>query len=205
MECVDGLQLRSFDYAAFRGWEKTVSAQFQDKAGNMSAILADTIVLDETSPAITSLLSSSHPVEATWYSVRDVAVEWDAESASGIDGYSTSWSASAASTPDGTVDTLNTSDSFADVGDGTWYFQVRPLNRAGVWGSVYSRTVRIDATDPTGVIILGGGATYTGTQGVQVTSDIAFGASGAHASEAMRFDTGHRLERVDGFPAPIMK
>ena len=80
--------------------EKTVSAQFKDKAGNVSATLTDTIVLDTTAPAMTSLLSSSHPSEAVWYSSRDVSISWTAESASGIDGYSVSLSTNPAVTPD---------------------------------------------------------------------------------------------------------
>ena len=80
--------------------EKTVSAQFKDKAGNVSATLTDTIALDTTAPAMTSLLSSSHPSEAVWYSSRDVSISWTAESASGIDGYSVSLSTNPAVTPD---------------------------------------------------------------------------------------------------------
>lgn len=168
---------------------KEVRALFRDGAGNVSAEPATaTIVLDATAPVITSLTSSSHGAAGSWSADRDVAVAWDAESASGIEGYAWTWSQDAGVSPGFEVETTDDSAGFDDQADGTWYFKVRAKNMTGVWGSTAALTVRVDATPPTGTILLDGGATTTDDRKVTVdSSGVSFGPSGPDPAGAMRF------------------
>ncbi len=166
---------------------KTVHAEFRDAAGNVSATLSDTIVLDTSKPAITSLTSSTHAPQTAWHKARDVELTWDAYAPAGVAGYSYSWSTDLAVEPDTNVDTTGTTHSIPGVADDTWYFKVRAQDIHGTWGPPVSRTVRIDGTSPSATIVIDGGADYANSAEVTVASAVEWGPSGPHAAEAMKY------------------
>ncbi|MDY0088602.1 MAG: fibronectin type III domain-containing protein, partial [Coriobacteriia bacterium] len=180
------------------GTTYTISVCAFDKTGNLSqpsipASVTTPQSQDTTGPTVGGLLCLTHASPDVWYSNSGpVTFSWSQSvDPSGVVGYSTSWSTNPLTVPDNTADvvggSLSTKSFAAPVADGVWYFKVKALDGAGNWGPVTGREVRIDTTKPTGSIILNGGLTYTSATRVSVTSNVAFGASGA---SQMRFDAG---------------
>jgi hypothetical protein len=117
-----------------------------DSLGNAGATATRTVRIDTSAPAITGLTSSTHPVEATWYSSSDPAFSWDAatDSHSGLAGYSYEIDHAADTVPDATADTTDTTASYTGKADGVWYFHVRAVDNLGNAGATSTRIVRID-------------------------------------------------------------
>lgn len=128
---------------------KTVTVEYRDATLATIASLSDTIILDTSLPSVSSLASSSHPIEATWYSNATVALGWaSSDAVSGIAGYSYVLDTAATTTPDTMQDTASTSVSLSSVSDGLHYFHVRAKDNAGNWGPASHRAVRVDRTAP---------------------------------------------------------
>ncbi len=144
-------------------------------------------------PPITGLTSPTHPSSATWYqSSQPVTFTWDQPSWDAeVEGYSVSLSQDSATVPNDTIDLSGASSTIRTYdgpkADGTWYFKVKAKDEIGLWGPVASWTLRLDATAPTGSIVINGGAAVTARAEVDVASDMDFGPSGPHATQAMRF------------------
>ncbi|MGB4593307.1 MAG: cell wall-binding repeat-containing protein, partial [Coriobacteriia bacterium] len=114
---------------------------------------AGTVVLlgattDTTGPTMTSLASSTHPLETTWYSNNDPAFSWGASDPSGVAGYSYVLDQLLTTTPDTTSEGAATTTSFTDKADGTWYFHVRAVDSLGNWGDTSHLAVKIDTAPP---------------------------------------------------------
>jgi photosystem II stability/assembly factor-like uncharacterized protein len=168
---------------------KTVTAEFRDAAGNTSnTTISDTIILDDTVPAVTGLTATPHGSAGAWNASTSPTLSWNATP--GALGYSYSWSQSAGVEPDEQADTTATSVSYTGVADGTWYFKVRAQGATGIWGPPSSLQVRIDSTAPTGSIAINSGALSTASANVTVTNSINFAVSGAHPAGGMRFKIG---------------
>ncbi|MCE5203596.1 MAG: hypothetical protein LLG24_05240, partial [Actinomycetia bacterium] len=103
---------------------------------------------DVTAPVITSLSSSTHPSQGTWYADGDPAFSWVATDASGVAGYSYVLDHDPSTTPPPTGMDAATSKSYTGVADGVWHFHVRAVDTAGNWGPAEHVEVWIDTTPP---------------------------------------------------------
>jgi len=122
----------------------------RDNAGNWtSTVHYGPFYIDTTAPTISTLTSSTHPSESTWYSNDDPAFSWSASDTSGITGYSYILDQTASTTPDNTSEGTGTTTSYTDKANGTWYFHIRAKDGAGNWGSTTHKTVKIDVSAPT--------------------------------------------------------
>ncbi len=128
---------------------KSVTMQYRNASLVTIATLSDSIILDTSAPSVSSLASSSHPVESTWYASNTVTFSWSsADALSGVAGYSYVLDSSPSTTPDTTQDSASSSLQLSSVVDGVRYFHVRARDNAGNWGPAAHRTVRIDKTPP---------------------------------------------------------
>lgn len=174
---------------------KTVKAEFRNGAGSVSLpnTIVSTITLDTATPAITNL-TSSHGASGVWSSNRSATFSWG--SSTPASGYSYTWSQQAGVSPDEIVDTTSGSLSRTASADGIWYLAVRARSLAGTWGPTSTLAIRVDATAPSGNILLAEGSEYVATPDVRVSNLVDFGPSGAHPTQAMRFS----LNGVDWSP-----
>jgi hypothetical protein len=104
--------------------------------------------VDATAPA-TSVSSSTHPTQTTWYPNASPTVSWAASSESGIKGYSYVLDQTSSTVPDTTSEGTATSKSYTGLADGVWYFHVRAESNANLWGTTATFTIRVDVTAPT--------------------------------------------------------
>ncbi|KAA3612927.1 MAG: hypothetical protein DWQ01_04275 [Planctomycetota bacterium] len=125
----------------------------QDAAGNWadSFEFFGPIQIDMTEPGAASNLSSStHPV-GSWIHDNFVKMNWDlaTDDASGVSGYSFSFSPSP-SLPDEVKDLEDVDYRNQTVADGSWYFNIRTLDKAGNWDSdfVSYGPIQADNTPP---------------------------------------------------------
>ena len=175
---------------------KTVTVEYRNVALSTIASISDAINLDTAAPAVMSLSSSSHAVEATWYANSTGNFSWSsADGGSGIAGYSYVLDSSASTTPDTTQDTAASSASLSSIADGVRYFHVRAVDNAGNWGPAAHRTLRVDKGLP---------LTTTGVEaakyllGVTVNLDAADTLSGV-ASTVYTIDGGAETPYVSPF------
>ncbi len=103
---------------------------------------------DITAPTMTTLTSSSHLVEATWYSVPNAGFTWTASDAVGVTGYSYVLDSSASTLPDTTSEGSATTTSVV-APEGVRYFHVRAVDAAGNWSTPLHIAIRTDRTKPT--------------------------------------------------------
>jgi hypothetical protein len=105
-------------------------------------------VVDATAPA-TTVSSSTHPVQTTWYSSNAPTVTWTASTESGVAGYSYVLDQTSSTVADTVSEGTTASKSYTGLADGVWYFHVRTQSKAGVWGTTATFTIRVDVTAPT--------------------------------------------------------
>ena len=124
-----------------------------DNAGNWSgAVHLGPFKIDGTTPANPTASSTSHAVDA-WSNDATVDVSWlgAADSSSGLDGYSYSWTPQAASDP-GTAKTAEEtvqSTTSHPLADGPWWFHLRTRDNAGNWSApIHRGPFRIDTAPP---------------------------------------------------------
>ncbi|MFQ5575274.1 MAG: S8 family serine peptidase, partial [Terriglobia bacterium] len=148
---------------------------------------------DTTVPTNPTLSSSSHAVDV-WSADGTVDVNWSGASddASGVAGYSTVWTSSAATVPDESRDVLadETSATSPNLSDGSWYFRLRTVDNSGNWSSaVGAGPFLIDVTAPNKS--LGIEATVTESTAIEVSwmPPIDEGGSGL---------AGYKVERRTG-------
>lgn len=148
---------------------KTVLGEFRDAAGNVRQ-LSDTIVVDQTGPAMGAITSESHAAEASWYADQNPLLAWSATDAvSGVSGYTWTLDANATTAAPMNGESYTTSTSYSSLTDGVWYFHARARDGAGNWGVTAHRTVRVDTTAPSGTLSLDAGAAVT--EDVVVSAD----------------------------------
>jgi hypothetical protein len=103
--------------------------------------------VDATAPA-TSVSSSTHLSQSTWYVENDPLMSFSATSESGIKGYSYVLDQVSTTVPDTTSEGTATTKGYTGLADGVWYFHVRAQNNANVWGTTTTYTIRVDSTAP---------------------------------------------------------
>ncbi len=153
---------------------KTVYAQFQDNAGNVSTSCSTSVTLDTAAPTGTISINSSTP---GFVKLTDVTLTLSSAD-TGSDGVQMRFS------NDNAVwsswEPAATSRTWAlSTGDGMKTVQVQYKDAAGNVSGSYSDTIKLDATPPTGTISIDGGATHTGQALVTLTiNDASDGGSG---------------------------
>ncbi|BEH09276.1 hypothetical protein GSUET_08880 [Geobacter sulfurreducens subsp. ethanolicus] len=138
---------------------KTVYAKYKDSAGNWSAAVSDTIILETTAP--TGTISINGGAVAT--NITAATLNLGCSDANGcaqmqFSNDSTNWS---------TAETYTTTKSWtlaAGVGTKTVYAKYK--DSAGNWSTAVSDTIILETTAPTGTISINGGATTTSTTSV---------------------------------------
>ncbi len=159
----------------------------EDNSGNQSSpATIFTFKYDADAPSDPSI-TGSNPIAGTWTNDNTVKVNFSgaSDAASGVDGYSVSWSKGATDLPDTTKDLEETANSAtsAVLADGNQYFHLRTVDSAGNWTStVHYGPFKIDTTDPTGSMKINGSATYT------KTTNVTLNLSGS--------DTGSGLDKM---------
>ena len=159
---------------------KTVYAQYQDSAGNVSTSYSASVTLDTVAPTGTISINTSTP---GFVKSRDVTLNLGAAD-TGSGGVQmrfsndnaawSSWESAAA----GKSWTLSGNDGIKTV-----YVQYR--DAAGNVSGSYSDTIKLDATPPTGTMSIDGGAAYTGQSVVLLTIEDA--NNGGSGVTKMRF------------------
>ena len=107
-------------------------------------------LLDLVAPSMVTLVSTTHPNPATWYSNNAPSFTWTADdgSGSGIAGYATTLDQSSGTVPDPIITTSAATATFAGTANGTWYLHVRARDNAGNWSTTLTCTVRVDTAAP---------------------------------------------------------
>ncbi|MBU3896427.1 MAG: hypothetical protein KJ697_00645, partial [Nanoarchaeota archaeon] len=123
-----------------------------DVAGNIEApaITPYSAMVDKTAPTIDSLTSSTHPIQTNFYG-NDPSLQWTAsDTISGVDGFSFIINQNPTTDPDQTIDEQETvlTTSYIDYADGVWYFHIRAVDNAGLWGVTSHYTLGIDTDLP---------------------------------------------------------
>jgi len=122
-----------------------------DVAGNAETAPGPySAMIDKIAPTINSLTSLTHPIQTNYYG-NDPSLQWTASDAtSGLDGFSFIIDQNAATIPDTTIDAQETTltTSYTNYADGVWYFHIRAVDNAGLWGITSHYTIRIDTTVP---------------------------------------------------------
>jgi len=150
---------------------KTLLGEFRDAAGNVRQ-LSDTIVVDQTGPAMGAVTSASHAIETSWYANQNPLLAWLATDAvSGVAGYTWTIDTNATTAAPMIGESDTTSTSYSALADGVWYIHVRARDGAGNWGVTAHRAIRIDTTAPSGTFVLDAGTTVT--EDVSVSADSA--------------------------------
>jgi len=96
-------------------------------------------------PAAPTVTSSTHPDQAETYNNTSPSFEWTLDA--GVTGFSFELDQIADTNPDNTSEGIETSTSYADLADGTWYFHIKAENANG-WSSVTHFVIHIDTTVP---------------------------------------------------------
>jgi len=167
----DGVSFSSEeDYATSKSWAlttgdglKTVYVQYKDNAGNSSAFISDTIILETTAPTGTILINDGD----VYTNSTSITLTLSASDAgSGIremkfsnDGVVFSSEENYATSKDWTLTT----------GDGIKTVYVQYKDNAGNWSVSISDTIILDTTPPSGTISINNGDVYTSTTSVTLT------------------------------------
>lgn len=137
-------------------------------------------VSDTTAPSSPGIADCSHAAGG-WSSdtTIDTTLTPSTDVCAGVDGYSYSFTANVAGTPDATkvLEQDQLSFTSSSLADGTWYLNVRAVDNSGNWSDTTSYgPFYIDTAPPSGSMVLEGDATYTVSQSVSVDSAVT-GAS----------------------------
>jgi hypothetical protein len=174
-----------FTYAPTASWTfpegegtKTVYAQYRDGAGNLSAVVSDSIVVDTGPPAGTITIAGG----AAWTTTRDVTLNLSATDAgsgvhdmrfSNVGAPFSAWRAYAATASW----TLPPTD-----GPTTVYAQFR--DAAGNVSDSVSDAINVDATPPAGAVTISNGASFSTTASVTLG---VFASDNLNGVAQMRF------------------
>lgn len=93
-----------------------------------------------------TVTSSTHPNPESWYSNKDVTLSWSRPG--NATGYSFDFNQDAATIPNDTVDSPETSKTYTGVSDGVWYFHIKARSQTGGFGATTHFAVRIDTQVP---------------------------------------------------------
>jgi hypothetical protein len=120
-----------------------------DNATNVSDSV--TVYVDDTPPPLpTNLTSSTHTVN-TWTNDTTITYTWTqpADNVSGVDGYGL-FTSVGAGLPSASKDMEQGTSFNETLGQGSWYFNIRPVDNSGNWNASYASVgpFRIDTTLP---------------------------------------------------------
>jgi hypothetical protein len=112
-----------------------------------------TLKIDVTAPSSPLTVTSTSHTPGVPSPNRNIAMSWSAgsDSTAGVAGYSIAFNNSATAPADGTVDVMDptTTATSAALNDGTWYFHVRTIDRAGnMSADVTAGPYLVDGTGP---------------------------------------------------------
>jgi|GEM_PF-4169819 len=163
----------------------------KDNAGMADHLNSSTVEagLDAAPPSMQALTSSTHPAQTEWYSSDDPVFEFHGTDNISVEGYSHELDMSPATVPDESIESASESASYTGVGDGTWFFHVRAVDRAGNASGTLHYTAQIDSTPPTSP------SPDDGITGPTTQTDITF-------SWASVTDTAPVTEYLWGFDDP---
>ncbi|MDR3687007.1 MAG: hypothetical protein P4L93_08650 [Coriobacteriia bacterium] len=110
-------------------------------------------VTDTTPPTLSTLTCPTHTA-GVWSKTSAITMNWTTATdvCSGLNGYSVSWSQNATAMPDTTLDaSSSTNTTSTTLSDGSWYFNLRTVDKAGNWSAtaVSFGPIRIDTVKPT--------------------------------------------------------
>jgi hypothetical protein len=113
-------------------WTATDTGYPLGTPGNAASTSAtQTVLVRDTTPPTTPVVSSSTHTAGAWSTIGTATVSWTStDVCAGIGGYSYTWTQGATGTPDVTTETVAATLT-APLADGTWYFNVRAVDRAG--------------------------------------------------------------------------
>ncbi len=163
---------------------RTAHVQFQDAAGNVSATVTASIIVDMTAPA--------EPLP-TYINFRTIDLSWTAGDGdgSGVEGVEPYYSTDGGATWTQYWQAVLTEPVSFNVGaDGSFAFSARAVDKAGLGKPVpdgpedVEATTILDTTPPTGTITINDGAEFTG--GGEVTLSL----TASPDTVAMQFNTG---------------
>jgi parallel beta-helix repeat protein len=112
-----------------------------------------------SAPPAPSVSSTSHPSELNYYSDNDPEFSWTVSTPSNrplselFSGYSYCVTRSSSASPDYTSETVTTSKKYYNWAEGTWYFNIRAMDKTGTWGPVARRKFMIDTEAPAAPVV----------------------------------------------------
>ena len=129
-----------------------------DPADNTEAVNKETIKIDTTKPTDPTISSSSHQVgQDSNDATVDISIAGAADTPSGVDGYSVTWSEVVTATPPANVNVDESVNSMTspELANGSWYFNLRTKDKAGNWtATVHLGPFVIDTSAPSGSILI---------------------------------------------------
>lgn len=96
-------------------------------------------------PGPVNVSSSTHPDQNQWYKVKDVTFNWNQET--GVTDFSYVFDTEPNTNPDDISEGIETTKTYLNVSDGTYYFHIKAKNKTG-WGPVSRFVVNIDNSSP---------------------------------------------------------
>lgn len=139
-----------YTFAPADGETYDIRSRGTDHADNVEITLGtESFTYSSSGPQAPEISSSTHPVEATWYTANSATFNWtQPTSAAPVVGYSYALDQNPGSTPDAVADTTARTITSPTLADGAWYFHVRALDNAGNWGPSDHFAVHIDTATP---------------------------------------------------------
>lgn len=134
-------------------------------------------IQDTTAPTNPSIAGVNATIdEPTTNTAIDVSWTGAADTCSGVDGFSWSWTQDSASLPDTTLDGEETDASATSpvLTDGNWYFNIRTCDISGNWSTSYASSgpYIIDTVAPTGSFSIDGDAVSVSANQITATCAI---------------------------------
>ena len=181
---------------------RPLTRRARDAAGNVSATVSDTVTVDSTPPGAPVVSSSTHPDQATWYSVTDADFAFPAtDSGTGVAGYSDAIGTSLVTIPDATVDTTASTLSAVAMAEGMQYLHARVVDAVGNMGAAAHFAVMFDTESPDGPLALESGATHATT--CTIDADSSGVTDDASHVEEMKVQPRCRLVALEAVAAIV--
>jgi hypothetical protein len=120
-----------------------------DLAGNVSSDVVNGPYLIDTVAPAAPIPTSSQASSGAWTPNNAITFNWAAPSdVSGIGGYSAVLDQTQGTVPPASTSTTGTSVNYSNLADGTYYFHLRAVDKAGNWGTTYLFTLLVDSSAP---------------------------------------------------------
>lgn len=126
---------RAYNASSYYGWYWTTDFGGYDDSGEPPP----------PPPPTVQVSSPTHPEQDIWFSNDDPSFLWDP--VPDADGYSYLLDQISSTTPDTTIDSTTTGQTYTDLADGIWHFHIR-VKTPGGWGDATHYRVKVDCTAP---------------------------------------------------------